>query len=291
MAPDPLRIDLSGVTHSIATSRPETCSSSRSTEFQTVLDGFTSLKVQESKPEGVETTKCVDENVDEKRLLHKRRDSTELTPGDVVREFSQQSQRGRRASLPTLGLVAVDIQYSVPSKRNPGSYPENLSSAIVGSGLHSIKEIPEKGAKNAAGPRHFKGASSSKTSLSINQPAGNSSLLRRRRFSLGAQRNMKFKNSAFGLPNKQRRASCSTCVEEKSSWCVKVHHRTLSINDDWDKPHSHGIQPGYRQLQTRRASLPSVSSFTGQPFSSSRYGILPRIGRKNSLVGEPDEQS
>ena len=281
--PNPLKIDLTGISHHIATSRPETCSSSRSTEFQTVMEGFASLQLHQPKPGGIETTKCIEENESEHaQLLQRRRSSTELTPGDMVEEFSQHSQRARRKLLPSLGLVARDIQYSVPSKRNSESYPGNLASDIDRSELHVIKEIPEKGARNPRRPSQFKGAS--KTSLS-NQPGGSSNLSRRRRFSLGAQQNIDVNsNTALGFPTKQRRASCASRVENNFAWRVKVHQRSLNSNDDCDKSHSLYNQ----QLSARRTSLPSFSSFSGLPVSTN-YSVIPRIGRRNSLVGEPDD--
>ena len=286
MAPHPIRVDLSGVSHSNAPSRPEACSSSRSLEFQTVLDGFTSMKLQETKAEGVEPKKCIEPKEDKDRLLHRRQNATQLTPVDMVKEFSQQSQRARRASLPSLGLVAVDIQYSVPSKSHSESYPDNLSSCIGKKELDIIKEIPEKGRRHSDKPSHFK-AATKKTSSSY-QPRGNSNLSRRR-FSLGAQRNTSVTNSAFGLPTKQRRASCSSRMESKSAWRVKVHQSSLDINDDFNKLNPHNVQSahGNHPLYKRQTSLQSISSFSGVPVST-KYRRLPKIERKNSLVGEPD---
>ena len=270
-----------------APSRPETCSSSRSSEFQTVLDGFTALKLQETKAEGIEPKKSIDPNEDKERLLHKRRNSTELTPIDIVNEFGQQSHRARRASPPSLGLVAVDIQYSIPLQRHSGSYPENLANGIGKYELGIIKEIPEKGRGHSNKPSHLK-AATNKTSSSC-QLGGNSNLFRRRRFSLGAQRNTNVANTAFGLPTKQRRVSCSSRVESNSAWRVKVHQRSLGINDDFDNLDPHNIQParGNHPLYKRRNSLSSISSFSGEPVST-KYNILPKIGQKNSLVGKPD---
>ena len=93
--------------------KPASHGSAASTEFQTVRDTFSAMKLKQTNLRESETSKCVVDNED----LEKRgRNSSELTPGDVVREFSQYSQRVRRNSFPSLELVAVDIQYSVPTK-------------------------------------------------------------------------------------------------------------------------------------------------------------------------------
>ncbi|KAJ7352934.1 hypothetical protein OS493_032873 [Desmophyllum pertusum] len=87
----PLRIDLSGISHNmidkersieLPSARISSCSSSRSTEFQTVMDAFSTLKLNEAKTQENETTKCLDENGDTGRSLTRpRRNSAELTPG------------------------------------------------------------------------------------------------------------------------------------------------------------------------------------------------------------------
>ena len=146
----------------------------------------------------------------------------------------------------------------------------------------------QEGRGHSDKPSHLK-AATNKTSSS-SQLEGNSNLSRRRRFSLGAQRNTNVANTASGLPGaKQRRASCSSRVEGNSAWRVKVHQRSLDINDDSHNLDPHNIQParGNHPLYKRRTSLSSISSFSGVPVST-KYNILPKIGQKNSLVGEPD---
>lgn len=259
---NPLKIDLSGIAHGLAqqtSSRISSCSSSRSTEFQTVLDGFHTLKINEAKTNETEATKSFGENVDEDRLLYKRRNSTELTPGDVVMKFGQAPQRVRRKSLPSLGLVAVDIQCSVPTKMtNSQSFPGNMSRCTMGRELKNIPEIPKKGARKNS---HFKGVTKK-----ANKPEG--IFPRGRRFSMDVRQNINTSKIS------QRRASCSKIIESPSKWCVKVHERSLDINDDDDRLYPH--------IQTRRASYAGLPSFPDQ--SNANSGLLPRIGRRNSLV-------
>ncbi|KAL9952719.1 hypothetical protein ACROYT_G040011 [Oculina patagonica] len=267
----PLRIDLSGVAHNLeqqTSARIGSCSSSRSTEFQTVLDGFSTLEINEITHKN-ETTKPFGENGDASRLLNRRRNSTELTPGDLVMGFSQAPQRVRRKSLPSLGLVAVDIQCSVPTKmKNSQSFPSDMLGSIIGGDheLQSIQEIPGKRARRNS---NFKGVPKE-----TSKPEG--SFQRGRRLSLSAQRNMNTSSSLYGFRANQRRVSCSKITEKPSKWCVKVHERSLDISDDEDKLYPH--------IQSRRASYAGFSSFSRQP--QGRAGLLPKIGRRNSLVNE-----
>lgn len=268
----PLRIDLSGISHNVDDSkqhsaRISSCSSSRSTEFQAVLDGFSTLKINEGKTQENETKKCFGENGDAGRLLNRRRNSTELTPGDLVMEFSQAPQRVRRKSLPSLGLVAVDIQCNVPTKmKNSHSFPNDVTRNIMGSELKSIQEIPEKGARKSS---HIRGFTKVTSKPKGSFPGG-------RRFSLGAQLNMNHQSGTLGFRANQRRASCSKIVESPSEWRVKIHKRSLDIGNDDDRLYSH--------IQTRHASFAGFSSFTSQPQGST--DLFPRIGRRNSILGE-----
>ena len=264
----PLRIDLSGIQHSLQQARTSSRSSSRSTEFQTVLDGFSTLKLNEAKPHEKETTKCFGENgeaCEAGRLLQRRRNSTELTPGDLVMGFSQApAQRVRRKSLPSLGLVAVDIQCSVPTKMTTSqSFPSEMTRNILGRELKSIQEIPAGKVRRNS---YFNGATKA-----ASKPVGGSQ--RGRRLSLGAQRNVNISSRTSGLRANQRRASCSKIPESPSEWRVKVHKRSLNISDDEDRLDPH--------IQTRRASY---AGFPRQP--QGRAGLLPSIGRRNSLVNE-----
>lgn len=257
----PFRIELSGILHNLDDRRQQSarsCSSSRSSEFQAVLDGFSTMKINEDKTSQEKETKTrFGENVDGGRLLNRRRNSTELTPGDLIMELSQAPQRVRRKSLPSLGLVAVDIQCSVPTKmKNSQSFPTDMTGNIMGGELKSIQEIPEKGVRKSSHiERLTKMASKRKGTF----PGG-------RRFSLGTQLNMNPSRGTLGTS--QRRAS--------AEWRVKVHKRSLDINNDNDRL--------YPQIQTRRASFATFSGFTNQPQGST--DLFPRIGRKNSLVGE-----
>ena len=279
---NPVRIDLSGINHNNATSRPGTehSSGSRSTEFQVALDGFSTMQLNEAKPQENETKKYVKENVNKGR--QRRRNSAELSRGDLAMGLSAPAHRGRRKSLSSLGLIATDIQYSAPTKRYLWSYPNNLGSDdIVESKLHSINETPKKETK----PGHFHGAT--KKTIS-NQIGGSSSLLPRRRLSLGAQQNLKSPNTVFGFATKKRRASCCTRYGNDSVWRVKIHRRSLNIDDDCEtRPQN---PSDFCQLKNRRVSLPSISSFAGQTSITGRTSILPKIGRRNSLAGEQLEE-
>ncbi|KAL9952721.1 hypothetical protein ACROYT_G040013 [Oculina patagonica] len=133
---NPLRIDLSGDAHcqqqQPTSSRcVSACSSLRSTEFQIVLDGFSTLELKKAKPHEDETSKCIGENGDPGQLLQRRRNS-EISPGDLVRV--------RRKSLPSLGLVAVDIQCSVPTKMsNSQSFPSDMTRSIMGGSMFGLR--------------------------------------------------------------------------------------------------------------------------------------------------------
>lgn len=253
----PFRIELSGILHNLDDRRQQSarsCSSSRSSEFQAVLDGFSILKIDEGKSQ--ETMKCSGENDGKGRLLDRRQNSTELMPGNLVMEFSH----GRRKSLPSLGLVAVDIQCSVPTKmKNSRSLPADMTRNIMGGELKSIQEIPEKGARESSHVKGFEGFTKMASKRKETFPGG-------RRFSLGTQLNMNHARGALGTS--QRRAS--------SEWRIKVHKRSLDISNDNDRLYPH--------IQTRRASFAGFSNFTSQPQRSTE--LFPRIGRKNSLVGE-----
>ena len=257
----PFRIELSGISHNLHDRRQQSarsCSSSRSSEFQAVLDGFSTMKINEGKTQEKETKKCSGENSDGGRLQNRRRNATELTPGDLVKEFSQAPQRARRKSLPSLGLVAVDIQCSVPTKmKNSQSFPTDMTRNIMGGKLKSIQEIPEKGTKKSS---HIEELTKMASKRKGTFPGG-------RRFSLSTQLNVSPSRSAHGTS--QRRAS--------SEWRVKVHKRSLDISNDTDRL--------YPYIQTRRASFAGFSNFTSQPQGSTN-SVFPRIGRKNSLVGE-----
>jgi len=256
----PFRIELSGILHNLDDKRQHSarsCSSSRSSEFQAVLDGFFTMEINEGKTQEKETKKCFGENVDGGRLLNRRRNSTELSPGDLVMEFNHAPQRVRRKSLPSLGLVAVDMQCSVPMKmKNSRSFPADMTSSIMGSVLQSIEEIPKKGARKNS---HIEGLTKMASKRKGTFPGG-------RRLSLGTQLNLTPSRGALGTS--QKKAS--------SEWRVKVHKRSLDFNNDNGRL--------YPKLQTRRASFAGSSGFTNQPQGST--DLFPRIGRRNSLVGE-----
>ena len=254
----PFRIELSGISHNLDSRQQSahSCSSSRSSEFQAVLDGFSTMKIDEGKSQ--ETKKCSGENGDKGRLLNRRQNSTKLTPRDLEMEFNQV----RRKSLPSLGLVAVEIQYSVPTKmKNSRSFPADMTRNIIRGELKSIEEIPDKGARKSS---HFEGLTRMANRRKRTFPGGG-------RFSLGMQLNMNHARGALGTS--QRRVS--------SEWRVKVHKRSLDISNDNDRLYPH--------IQTRRASFAGFSSFsTSQPQGST--DLFPRIGRKNYLVGEESKK-
>ena len=247
--------------------KPASHGSAASTEFQTVRDSFFAMKLKQTNLRESETSKCV---VDNENLEKRGRNSTELTPGDVVREFSQYSQRVRRNSFPSLELVAVDIQYSVPTKTN--SAPRRRSRGhiqdAVGSRLHCINEIPERSGWRAP----------NSTLVS-----GSSNLVQQRRFSTGAQRNMTNQNASSNLFAKHRRASLTSTREKQSSWRVKLHHWSIGLDEDDDNSRLKGSQ-------TRRTGLPNISNFTHQT-ANGPYNVLPKIDRRNSLVGALQEKN
>ena len=248
-------------------SKPASHGSAASTEFQAVRDSFSAMKLKQTNLRESETSKGVVDNED----LEKRgRNSTELTPGDVVREFSQYSQRVRRNSFPSLQLVAVDIQYSVPTKTNsaPRQHSRGHIRDAVGSGLHCINEVP--------GRSGWRAPNSTRVS-------GSSNLVQQRRFSTGAQRNMTHQNAPFNLFAKHRRASLTSTREKQSSWRVKLHQWSIDLDEDDDNSR---LQDG----QTWRTSLPNISNFTHQT-ANGPYNVLPKIGRRNSLVGALQEKN
>lgn len=259
----PLRIDLSGISHNLDVRRQRSahissCSSSRSSEFQAVLDGFSTLKINEGKTQENETKNCFGETIDTNRFLNRRLNPTELTPGDLTMEFSQAPQRDRRNSLPSQRLEAVDVQCSVPRKmKNSHSFPTDMIRNIMGSQLKSIQEIPEKGARKSSRP--IDGLTKVASKRQETFPWG-------RQFSVGTQLNMNHSRGTLGTG--QRRAS--------SEWRVKVHKRYLDISNDKERLYPH--------IQTRRASFPGFSSSTSEAQVSTN--LFPRIGRRNSLVGE-----
>lgn len=278
-ASNPLKVsDLSGISHDRRTSRPgtENSLSSRSSEFLVALEEFSSMKISKMEAQEKETKNCADETVE--KLVQRRPSLSELAPADLAMGVSTPAHRGRRKSLPSLGLVAVDIQYSIPSKKNSRSYGchENLGCDTAESKLYRINEI----FKTESNPVHSKRkVTKSLDSLCV---GGSSNVLPRRRFSVGAQ-GIKPANSNFAFSTKQRRASCSTCNEKDSTkWRVSIHQRSLNIDDDCDSylynPFLHG------NLRNRRTSLPNINSnFAGQ---TGRSTILPKVGQRNSLVAK-----
>ena len=278
----PLKVsDLSGISHDdTRTSRPgtENSLSSRSSEFQAALEEFSTMKISKMETQEKETKNCAEDETVEK-LVQRRPSLSELAPVDLAMGVSTPAHRGRRKSLPSLGLVAVDIQYSIPSKKNSRSLygcHENLGCDTAESELYRINEI----FKTESNPVHSKRkVTKSLVSLCV---GGSSNVLPRRRFSVGAQ-GIKAPNSNIAFSTKQRRASCSTCNENNSTkWRVSIHQRSLNIDDDCDSylynPFLHG------NLRNRRTSLPNINSnFAGQ---TGRSTILPKVGQRNSLVAK-----
>lgn len=279
-ASNPLKVsDLSGISHDRRTSRPgtENSLSSRSSEFLAALEEFSSMKISKMEAQEKETKNCVDETAE--KFVQRRPSLSELAPADLAMGVSTPAHRGRRKSLPSLGLVAVDIQYSIPSKKNSRSYgcPENLGCDTGESELYRINEI----FKAESNPVHSKRKLTK--SLDSLRVRGSSNVLPRRRFSVGAQV-IKAPNSNIAFSTKQRRASCSTCNEKDSTkWRVSIHQRSLNIDDDdcdgyLYNPFLH------RTLRNRRTSLPNINSnFAGQ---TGRSTILPKVGQRNSLVAK-----
>ena len=278
-ASNPLKAsDLSGISHDRRTSRPgtENSLSSRSSEFLAALEEFSSMKISKMEAQEKETKNCADETVE--KMVHRRPTLSELAPADLAMGVSMPAHRGRRKSLPSLGLVAVDIQYSIPSKKNSRSYGchENLGCDTAESKLYRINEI----FKTESNPVHSKRkVTKSLDSLFV---GGSSNVLPRRRFSVGAQ-GIKAPNSNIAFSPKQRRASCSTCNEKDATkWRVSIHQRSLNIDDDCD---SYLYNPRlHRNLRNRRTSLSNINSnFAGQ---TGRSTILPKVGQRNSLVAK-----
>ena len=278
-ASNPLKVsDLSGISHDRRTSRPgtENSLSSRSSEFLAALEEFSSLKISKMEAQEKETKNCADETVE--KLVQRRPSLSELAPADLAMGVSTLAHRGRRKSLPSLGLVAVDIQYSIPSKKNSRSSGchENLGCDTAKSELYRINEI----FKAESNPVHSKRKVTK--SLDSLRVGGSSNVLPRRRFSVGAQ-GIKALNSNIAFSTKQRRASCSTCNEKDSTkWRVSIHQRSLNIDADCD---SYLYNPLlHRNLRNRRTSLPNINSnFAGQ---TGRSTILPKVGQRNSLVAK-----
>ena len=278
-ASNPLKVsDLSGISHDRRTSRPGTeySLSSRSSEFLAALEEFSCMKISKMEAQEKETKNYADETVE--KFVQRRPSLSELAPADLAMGVSTPAHRGRRKSLPSLGLVAVDIQYSIPSKKNSRSYgcPENLGCDTGESELYRINEI----FKAESNPVHSKRKLTK--SLDSLRVRGSSNVLPRRRFSVGAQ-GIKAPNSNIAFSTKQRRASCSTCNEKDSTkWRVSIHQRSLNIDDDCD---SYLYNPLlHRNLRNRRTSLPNINSnFAGQ---TGRSTILPKVGQRNSLVAK-----
>ena len=277
----PLKVsDPSGISHSdTRTSRPgtENFLSSRSSEFQAALEEFSTMKISKMEAQEKETKNCAEDETVEK-LVQRRPSLSELAPANLAMGVSTPAHRGRRKSLPSLGLVAVDIQYSIPSKKNSRSYgcPENLGCDTVESKLYRINEI----FKTESNPVHSKRKVTK--SLDSLRVGGSSNVLPSRRFSVGAK-GIKAPNSNIAFSTKQRRASCSTCNEKDSTkWRVSIHQRSLNIDDDYD---SYLYNPFlHRNLRNPRTSLPNINSnFAGQ---TGRSNILPKVGQRNSLVAK-----
>ena len=234
------------------------------------------MKINETKRQEEETTKSVEESIDTKKLAQRRQSLSEFASVDMAKAVSRSAHKERRKSLPSLGLVAVDIQYSIPpSKKNSRSYgfPSTLASDTAESKLYRINEILKKEANsvhskwtltNSFGSRHVEGSSN---------------LLRTRRFSVGAKSN-KSPNTDFAFSTKQRRASCLTCNENSSTkWRVLIHQRSLNIDDDFESNL-------YNSLPLRNSKNPRTSLLTiNSNFAEQTRGttILP-TGRGSSLV-------
>ena len=279
-ASNPLKVsDLSGISHDRRTSRPgtENSLSSRSSEFLAALEEFSSMKISKMEAQEKETKNCADETVE--KLVQRRPSLSELAPVDLAMGVPTPAHRGRRKSLPSLGLVAVDIQYSIPSKKNSRSLygcHENLGCDTAESKLYRINKI----FKTESNPVHSKRKVTK--SLDSLRVGGSSNVLPRGRFSVGAQ-GIKAPNSNIAFSTKQRRASCSTCNEKDSTkWRVSIHQRSLNIDADCD---SYLYNPLlHRNLRNRRTSLPNINSnFAGQ---TGRSTILPKVGQRNSLVAK-----
>ena len=280
-ASNPLKVsDLSGISHDRRPSRPgtENSLSSRSSEFLAALEEFSSMKISKMEEQEKETKNCADETVE--KLVQTRPSLSELAPPDLAMGVPTPAHRGRRKSLPSLGLVAVDIQYSIPSKKNSRSLygcHENLGCDTAESKLYRINKI----FKTESNPVHSKRKVTK--SLDSLRVGGSSNVLPRGRFSVGAQ-GIKAPNSNIAFSTKQRRASCTTCNEKDSTkWRVSIHQRSLNIDDDdcdgyLYNPFLH------RTLRNRRTSLPNINSnFAGQ---TGRSTILPKVGQRNSLVAK-----
>ena len=277
--PNPFKVtDLSGIIPDTRTTRPgsEQSISSGSTEFQAALDTYSRTKINETKRQEEETTKSVEESIDTKKLVQRRQSLSEFASIDMAKAVSRSAHKERRKSLPSLGLVAVDIQYSIPpSKKNSRSYgfPSTLASDTAESKLYRINEILKKEANSV----HSKWTLTN--SFGSRHVGGSSNLLRTRRFSVGAKSN-KSPNTNFAFSTKQRRASCLTCNENSSTkWRVLIHQRSLNIDDDFESNLYNSLP--LRNSKNPRTSLPTINSnFAGQTQGTT---ILP-TGRRSSLV-------
>ena len=194
----------------------------------------------------------------------------------MAKAVSRSAHKERRKSLPSLGLVVVDIQYSIPpSKKNSRSYgfPSTLASDTAESKLYRINEILKKEANSV----HSQGTLAN--SFGSRHVGGSSNLLRTRRFSVGAKSN-KSSNTNFAFSPKQRRASCLTCNENSSTkWRVLIHQKSLNIDDDFESNLYNSLP--LRNSKNPRTSLPTINSnFAGQTRGTT---ILP-TGRRSSLV-------
>ena len=276
--PNPFKVtDLSGIIPDTRTTRPgsEQSISSGSTEFQAALDTFSRMKINETKRQE-ETTKSVEESIDTKKLVQRRQSLSEFVSVDMAKAVSRSAHKERRKSLPSLGLVAVDIQYSIPpSKKNSRSYgfPSTLASDTAESKLYRINEILKKEANSV----HSKWTLTN--SFGSHHVGGSSNLLRTRRFSVGAKSN-KSPNTNFAFSTKQRRASCLTCNENSSTkWRVLIHQKSLNIDDDFESNLYNSLP--LRNSKNPRTSLTTINSnFAGQTRGTT---ILP-TGRRSSLV-------
>ena len=140
------------------------------------------MKITKMEAQEKETKNCADETVE--KFVQRRRSLSGLAPADLAMGVSTPAHRGRRKSLPSLGLVAVDIQYSVPSKKNSRSYgfPENSECDTGESELYRINEIFKTESNSVYSKRKLT------KSLDSLRVGGSSNMLPRRRFSTVARK-------------------------------------------------------------------------------------------------------
>lgn len=260
----PLKIDLSGASHShvdrMERASPRLRSCSSSSEFQTVLEALYDLKINEASTQSNDvSTKYSNEKGDWSRVPDRRQSLVDLSPSSAVSEFSRALPMTHRKSLPSLGPVAVDMQYTVPSSK---SYPGDLAKNVAGRELDIIQEIPRKGKQR---PHHL-------AKIPIRPES------KRRRSSFGAQGSTAPSKTTVVPKTKQRRSSCSKFPETPSVWRVKAHKRSLDIYDEDDRL--------YPYFQTRRSSFVGFPTVGDQ--SQNRQSLLPKIGRRNSFVQNDD---